>query len=442
MNRNIISTLESWSHATDRKPLLLRGARQVGKTWVIRNLGTRRWGTVFEVNFEDNPGLKDVFTTDLDPSRIVRQLEIHFGARIIPGQCLLFFDEIQLCPDAIQSLRYFYEKMPELHVAAAGSLLEFALEHTGIPVGRIHTETLHPLSFDEFLSATGNEMLVAERPSLSDGLEPRPVTQTAHRKLERSLGLYCCVGGMPAVVKCFVQTNSLVETAQIQRQLVRDFIADIPKYGRGQKQIENAAAVWRRVPRFVGQEVTYTTLGEGDQGARTAASVSLLEKAMLVKKVVAASAAHLPLSGFARDKHFKLIHLDVGLMTALAGVDPAQLIDESRADRLMDVFEGRIAEQFVGQSLLADSPWACEGGDLYCWIRPKAAAKAEVDYLLARHGTVIPVEVKKGAAGRLRSLQVLMGETPDVRRALVLRSIDRVEQAGNLVFAPLYTRLD
>lgn len=436
--RTLLRQLEVWKSAPGRKPLILRGARQVGKTALVRAFGTRAFEARATIDFERQPDVKTIFERDLDPKRLLAELELVTRTPIEPGRTLLFFDEIQAAPRALMALRYFFEEMPALHVIAAGSLLEFALRDISFPVGRVSFAWLYPMSFTEFLSATGRVALTASMPRLTPtGAAPSP-SNTAAKLLGQALREYLVVGGMPAAVARYVETGSFLKVEEVHAELTRAYLDDMPKYARGDKQLANLASVFRRIVRFVGSELTYSTLGDGDNGQRTAKSLELLEDAMLCRRIRAASPAGLPLGATASEKHFKCILLDVGLAQHLAGLRGEEAL---KASDVLSVYDGRIAEQFVGQQLLAESVSASEGRELYCWIRPQRTAKAEVDYLLARNGTVLPVEVKAGKGGRLRSLRALFDEFGNVKSALCLQDTMSVHTEGQLSYAPLYTIL-
>lgn len=392
------------------------------------------------INFERRRDYREVFEPDLDPKRILAELEIKARATIKAGSTLLFFDEIQDCPAAIASLRYFYEEMPGLHVIAAGSLLEFALEEVGMPVGRVEFAWLYPLSFSEYLRASNRAVLAEHLPSydVQDGLS-FPMTHVMVKETYNALHEYMIVGGMPEAVVTFLKTGSYAECDDVLDQIATSFLDDIHKYARGDKQIANIGLVLKRLFQYVGQEITYSTLGEADLGQRTATSVNLLQKAMLCHRVCSASPASLPLAGSASEKHFKSILVDIGLARRMAGLDSSALL---RGRDLMAAYDGRAAEQFVGQNLIAEGSMAgSEERQLYCWIRPQKSAKAEVDYLLARHGQILPVEVKAGATGRMRSLKVLMDEFPNVRSGICLKQIDAPREQHGILELPLFARL-
>ncbi|MBP9708087.1 MAG: ATP-binding protein [Oligoflexales bacterium] len=435
--RSIESLLYLWKSKATRKPLIVRGARQVGKSTTIAKFGLKNFSNTVTINFEKRPDFAKCFTQDLDPQRIIAELEVKSRSKILPGATLVFFDEIQECPQAITALRYFFEEMPKLHVIAAGSLLEFAFENISVPVGRIEFIWMYPLSFSEFLSATSRDKLAMIIPKMEFQKEIEwKLSETIVVEFYKALREYFIVGGMPEAVRTYIETKSYAAVDEVLDNIVATFLLDTNKYAKGEKQIANLSSVLRRIYRFIGQEITYTTLGEGDNSQRTAASLKLLERAMLCHIVRSTSPSSLPLSGGASEKHFKCILLDIGFARRLAALDANELLSNPE---LLSVHEGRAAEQFIGQNLLAESGKGSEGGKLYCWIRPQKSAKAEVDYLLSRQGKIIPVEIKSGSTGRLRSLAVLLNEYPQISLGLCLKEVSRPEQRDKILSLPLFT---
>jgi predicted AAA+ superfamily ATPase len=411
----------------------LRGARQVGKSAAVENFG-KGFDSFLTFDFELNPDLKTVFAGSLEPSQILMQLEAMSGRSIVPGKTLVFLDEIQECPRAISSLRYFKEKLPQLHVVAAGSLLEFALGEISFPVGRVEYEYLFPLSFREFLSGTEREKLATFLP---EPLQARQAPPPAMAKmLNVALREYMVVGGMPEVVRVFHETRSMMEVGKIQDRILRSFRDDIPKYVSGAAQQANISSVLSRIPRFCGQQITYTKLHDDDP-KRNKISLNLLKQAMLVHFAHAASAASLPLGAGEDEKTFKSVFLDIGLAQRLCGRNLAEILNEKD---IVSALDGQLAEQFVGQQLLANSGGS-ESGALYYWKRHVKSSSAEVDFLLTRSGSIVPVEVKNGKSGSLRSLHLLLESYPAIKQAFCLQNTDEFANVGKICFAPLYSVL-
>jgi predicted AAA+ superfamily ATPase len=399
MKRDLMIYLNEWKNAEDRKPLLLKGARQVGKSYLARELGND-FQDFFEINFEFEPGLKSLFEKDLDPVRITRDLSIALDKDIIPGKTLLFLDEIQECPKAITSLRYFYEKMPQLHVIAAGSLLEFVIEELGIPVGRVIPLYLYPLSFMEFLTATGNERLRHEIENHNPGEE---FPALIHNKLLDLIGEYIAVGGMPEAVQKWIETGNLKTCMKIHQTLIETYRQDFAKYAKKRKR-EYVEMVFDSIPRLLGKKFVFTAVSPHVRARELRPALELLSKAGIAHIVYHSSSNGLPLGAEVNPLISKVIFLDVALAQSVLGIDYGQWI----LDPVHSIINrGAITESFVGQELLAyGSPFI--KNQLYYWIREQSGGLAEVDYTTAVNGQVIPIEVKSGQTGSLKSIQVFL----------------------------------
>ncbi len=406
MERVISEKLEKWLESPGRKPLLIRGARQVGKTWAISDFGKKHFpGRVHSFNFEKNPGLNQIFEVNLDPTRILNELELTNKQRIIPGKDLVFFDEIQDCPKAIMALRYFYEEKPDLHILAAGSLIEFALKEISFPVGRIQTLIMQPMSFHEFLMATGNNLL-AEKIKLPHDNLPDSVVQMINMELNN----YFIVGGMPESVQTYLNTKSFMEAIEVQNDLITTFRQDFSKYaGHSDKRCLNH--VLTGISGRVGKQIKYSHLSEEYSQPTIKKAFDLLETARLFSMVPAASPSGIPLKLSASDKKFKVLFLDIGLLSAMNGFFNNKTIDKLK----MSVeFRGMMAEQFVGQELRC-----AFGDDLFYWGREARGSNAEIDFLTENNGNVCPIEVKSGSTGRLTSLHLLLDAFPGIQKAIV-----------------------
>lgn len=425
MKRLIDRSLDSWATSTRRKPLIVRGARQVGKTWSIRELGRRAFGNTVAVDLERNRDWHRVFDGNLDARRILSELEVLTGTRIQPGRTLLFFDEVQACPNALTALRYLHEEVPELHVVAAGSLLEFALSDASVPVGRVQFLEMHPMTFLETLLAAGNEAAaeVVMGPHCA-------VPEAMHRFLLDEVRRYCFVGGMPEAVKAFVETRSLQETFDVHRDLCEAYRADFTKYAR-RSDPRGLDQVLVAVAQGVGGQVRYAGLAPDFTGPTSKHAFDLLCKARVIRKVPACDPSGLPLGASAKPGRFKAILLDVGLWQHLSGMKVAA--EYARQD-LLSVYRGAMAEQFVGQEMVVS-----QGGELFYWAREARGSTAEVDYLAAMDGAVHAVEVKSGAAGSLKSLHLLLDSIPSVVEGRVFQSGPYGELPSHrLKFLPLY----
>ncbi len=382
-------------------------------------------GQVHLLDFEKHPDWIPVFDKNLDAFRIIRDLEVLVGNEIITGEDLLFFDEIQNCPRAIMSLRYFYEQIPGLHIIAAGSLLEFALEEISFPVGRVQVLNMYPMSFSEFLNACGKKQ--AKEIILAPAREQ---SQSIHQFLLDELRNYFFIGGMPECVSKFVDTGSMQQVFDIQANLIHTFRLDFPKYAKySDKQCLNSVMI--STARAVGQKIKYARLTEDFSNPTIKKAFDLLCQARFFHKVRSASPAGLPLGASASERKFKALVLDIGLMQNLCGIGANT--EYTRPD-LLSVYRGALAEQFVGQELLT-----CLDSELHFWSRDEKSSTAEVDYLVALNNKVCPLEVKSGPAGKLKSLHILLNTYPNCPTGIVFSSANfSVLPDQRLVFMPLY----
>lgn len=435
--RKIDDKLAFWSLSPDRRPLIIRGARQVGKSFAVKQLAKHHYEQFFEINFEQQPSYRKIFANDLSPKRILAELELKFGKLIRPGKDLLFFDEIQECPQAITALRYFFEQAPEYHVVAAGSLLDFALDRISVPVGRIGYEYMYPMCFSEFLTTTGRSHLVEYLPR-RNFTDKMTSGETAFDLLYSAMRDYFIVGGMPAVLAAFLPSRSFVAAGLEQDRILRTFKDDLHKYASGPLQIVNLEKLLESALRHVGKQIKYTTLLPDSDIKRTKLSLELLERAGLLAKVCSVNPSGLPLGAEASDRVFKLIFFDIGLGQRWAGFLPSETLETAN---LLALYEGRLAEQFVGQQLLAESGSASEDRTLYCWIRSAKSSNAEVDYIIVRDGKIIAVEVKAGKSGSLRSFHVLREKFPQIHQFICVQQTLEINTMKGITFMPLFSVL-
>ena len=426
MQRNISDKLLEWKSGINRKPLILRGARQVGKSYSVKEFGNTHFeGTTHIVNFEKRPDWKVAFEKNLDIPRLLNDLEILLGKRIIIGKDLLFLDEIQECPKAIMALRYFYEQLPQLHVIAAGSLLEFSLKNISFPVGRVQLMNMHPMNFYEFLLATKNDLL-------AEILKQKPEKQSdsTHQLFKDELKKYFFIGGMPECVKIYSDTQSLTEVFNVQSDLINTFRQDFTKYAvYSDKHCLNNVLV--SVAGQVGKQIKYAHLAEGYTNPTIKKAFELIETARLFTKVTATNPSGLPLAAGVIDKTFKAIMLDIGLFSHLSGINIAK---EYQQTDLLSISKGALAEQFVGQEFIASGH-----SKLYYWSRQAKSSNAETDYLIENENEIIPVEVKSGSAGSLKSLHILLNSYPNIQKAFVFSDAQLGElPEQKLTFMPLY----
>ena len=403
MQRFAIESLKRWSKAVQRKPLILRGARQVGKTYLVRQFGKEHFENVVEYNFDRTPE-KMSFFKDSKPQNILDLLSIDANIKIIPGRTLLFLDEIQAAPEIFAKLRYFYEEIPELHIIAAGSLLDFALRdfQYSVPVGRIEYMFMGPMQFEEFLWADGHELLLDYFRKFELGQD---LPEAIHQKALDLFREYCIIGGMPASIQHWVEHRDYEMVEREQQANLQSFINDFAKYG-AKTPFQPLQKVFKAIPAMVGEKIKYSRIDSNEKSALLANCFELLQMARLTHKVSHSSTNGLPLSFESKSTDFKALFLDVGLMNSALGVKATEFFKAHVAEI---VHRGALCEQFVGQHLLYIQEDYVEP-QLYYWNREKKNSSAEVDYLIALDGEIIPVEVKAGKTGRLKSLQLFMGE--------------------------------
>ncbi|MBI4411705.1 MAG: ATP-binding protein [Deltaproteobacteria bacterium] len=396
MYRNIEQKLKVWKESERRKPLILKGARQVGKSYTVEKFGRENFQNCVIANFEKQKMLADIFSGDLHIPAILQRLEVLLNTRIDPARTLLFFDEIQKCPRAITALRYFWEERPDIAVIAAGSLLDFSIEEAGVPVGRVTYLYMHPFSFHEFLLALGENML-AEKLAVSLPEEEDVV----HFKSLSLVKKYFQVGGMPEAIDLYLKTGSLKEVGELQLSLVETYRQDFTKYA-SKIPYDIMLTVLEKLPQLIGTQIKYSHI---DKDARTTLIkqvILLLERAQVLYRVRAARVPSLPLGVTSTEKVFKAILLDIGLLQALCGVDWGKIPEKEDP---MNIYNGALAEQFVGQEIMAYTSIS-HFQPLYYWKREERGSSAEIDYLVEHDGAVAPVEVKSDKAGRLRSLHL------------------------------------
>lgn len=402
MKRDIEADLLRWKNQERRMPLLLRGARQVGKSFIVEKFGKEHFKHCAILNFEQHPEYKGCFQT-LDPIKIISAIELITGFTIDAGKTLLFLDEIQECPQAIMALRYFKEQLPNLHVIGAGSLLEFALNDPDfrMPVGRIQSFYLRPLSFGEYLDASGNSKL---RKYLRDLTVQSTIEEVIHKHLLSLVREYFALGGMPAVISEYLLSKKLLLCQDIQTAILTTFRNDFGKYA-GRTPHTHLQTIFAKTPGIIGQWLKYSTLDPDVASVTLKNALHKLRDAGLIIPIYATSAAGLPFITHRNEKKCKLLFLDIGLVERACNLGLELLFQED----LLLINDGALAEQFVGQELLAYMGKE-ETNALYSWFREERSSRAEIDYLINVQGKIIPIEVKAGSIGKLRSLKIFMTE--------------------------------
>ena len=395
MERRAESVLRRWLAEDRRKPLVIRGARQVGKTTLARRFAEAAGRDLLEIDLERHADLDRTFAS-LDPDRIVSGIEARADRRL--GRAILFLDEIQAAPRALAALRYLYEQRPEIPVIAAGSLPEFTLaDHSfPMPVGRIEYLHLGPMAFSEFLGAV--EPALAQR--LADFDPESPPGVPTHERLSRRLREYLFVGGLPEAVLRYRETGSMEEVARVHRSVAGTYADDFAKYARN-ADLGRLRRLLPAIARSVGERVRYSRLDPESRAEPTRRAVERLVRARICHRVTHSHCSRVPLGASAVERAYKLVFLDVGLMNHLSGVTPAMAAE---AGSVPPANEGRIAEQFVGQHLAAGD--GSEPPAAWYWLRNARSGNAEVDYVVAEGDRIVPVEVKAGASGAMKSLRV------------------------------------
>jgi len=402
MKRDIEKALWAWKDQSGRLPLLIRGARQVGKTYLVQKFGKEAFSKTVSVNFEFQPQLKRCFDT-FDPHEILNKLTLLLNQNIEPAITLLFLDEIQECPAAITALRYFKEKLPALHVVGAGSLLEFALnaENFKMPVGRVQFLHLSPLSFGEFLNALGHDKL---RNYLSTVEIKDAIDEEVHNHLLTLVRQYLSVGGMPAIVDEYAKSQNLGTCQSTQTGILQTFRSDFGKYSKRVK-LEHIHRVFDGAPRLVGQRFKYVHVDPELKSRELKEALHLLISAGLLHPIYATPASGLPLGARINKNKFKIQFLDVGLAQNACGLQAEIAFQED----LLQINAGSLAEQFVGQEFLAyEDP--LRRRELFFWTRESPGSTAEVDFVISVDSKIYPVEVKFGKTGTLKSLRLFLNE--------------------------------
>ncbi len=399
--RKIEHELLTWKTRKHRKPLIFRGARQTGKTTLIRKLG-QQFENFIELNLEKDLNQK-IFSDIRDIREVVKSIEIISKQRVIPNKTLLFLDEIQNSESAIKLLRYFYEELPELHVIAAGSLLEVRMKHEGwsFPVGRVEFLYLYPLTFEEFLSVTGEELLLQSLTELKIG---KSMTTVVHDKLMGFLSDYMVIGGMPEAVAEYLKNKSLLSIQSCHESLISSFKEDFSKYSKG-AEIEYLKLVWDQIPFEIGKRITYSKLGGSSiRSGEISKAFDILHEAMLVERIFPSIQNHPPLIKKTKSAP-KAIFLDVGLCAHAVHITRDQIYKQ-----LLDPFyQGGLFEAFVGQELLASD--SHNRSTLFFWIREEKGTSSELDFLIPYQNEIIPIEVKSGSHGSLKSLHQFLSRS-------------------------------
>lgn len=396
MERFVYQRLVDWKEAKDRKPLVLNGARQVGKTWLLKEFATREYAKMAYVVCRKNPVLKEIFSIDFNIDRILRALRALSGVDITPGDTLIILDEVQDVPEAVEALKYFREDAPDYHIAVAGSLLGLSIHAgTSYPVGQVNTINVYPMNFEEFLLAKGEkqmQLLLSTRDFQTINL--------LHEKFVDLLRQYFYVGGMPEVVQEYINTEGLQSVRRIQREILKGYDMDFSKHAPAD-EVERIRMVWQTIPAQLFKENKKFIYGAIRKGARAKdfeIAIQWLCDAGLVYQVERVSKPELPLKVYAETSAFKLYFSDLGLLGAMADVQPAQVLVNNN---VFKEYKGGMTEQYVLQQMKSKG---IEG----IYYHTTDQSRLEIDFLIQREGKLLPIEVKAEGNVRSNSLSKLL----------------------------------
>lgn len=428
--RKIYTSLDLWLKNKDRKPLILRGARQVGKSYAIRSWAKEKFGEggLFELNLEENNQIHYLFEGNLDPNNIIKNLSLATQFSEAKHK-VIFLDEIQACPKAVIALRYFYEKRPDIIIISAGSLIEFILFEIGFPVGRVESLYMHPLSFSEFILAVEGYDFYNKYINLECFSE---VNRTLHEELLFFLKLYLRIGGMPKVVSKYIDTKNLEEVSKEHRNIITGYQDDLRKHSK-KGDWEAITEVFSNLPFNICKgNLKYVRLSSTFQTAKIKKSLELFSQAHLVNKIISTYASKLPLESMRKNKFFKLSFLDIGLLQYLLGFNWINLDPKTE---LCNIYDGVFTEQFVAQELIAAAPASSNYVPHY-WDRQVQGSSAEVDFIIEYDNFPVPLEIKSGARGKLKSLKIYQNEFSP--KMSIVASQNNFSKLNEVYFIPLY----
>lgn len=424
MYRVAIEKLLEWKENKHRKPLIIEGARQVGKTWLMKEFGETAYTDTVYINFDSNSRMADLFASDLNTDRLITGLELYAGRKINPDNTLLIFDEVQEVPRALSSLKYFYENAPQYHIVCAGSLLGIALHGgTSFPVGKVDFLKLYPLSFQEFLMATGNERFT----ELLEKQDFQMITSFKQTYID-SLKYYYFVGGMPEAVQSFVEEKDFNEVRAIQKRILAAYEQDFSKHAPVEI-VPKIRMLWNSIPSQLAKEnkkFVYGLVREGARAKEYETAIMWLTDCGLVHKVNRVNTAGIPLKAYEDLKAFKLYVLDVGLLGCMTGLRQCTLLD---GKDLFIEFKGALTEQYVCQQLKTIQ-------DLNVYYYTNERGSCEVDFIIDTGEQIIPIEVKAEVNLKAKSLRTYRDKySPEISLRISMADYKREDWLVNL---PLY----
>jgi len=426
MKRDIYLKLLMWKRSKRRKPLILKGARQVGKTFILQEFGRSEYDNVAYFNFEENPALDDFFRQKLDPATVVTNLELFLGRKISPEKDLIVFDEIQASNYALNSLKYFREQAGYYHVAAAGSLIGIRLSRPkSFPVGQVNFLDMYPMTFMEFLDAAGRPGL---RQLIENQKEVSPFPRPFHDELLELLKKYFFVGGMPEPVRCFVEIGDLVEVRESQKEIINSYLLDFSKHAPT-SDIPKLGMIWNSIPAHLSREnkkFVFSAVRKSARAREYENAIQWLEDAGLIYKSYQVATARSPLKGFMNRSIFKVFALDVGILAAMTAIPSSMLIEDTS---LFSEYKGAFVENFVAQQLKSEKEI-----DLYYWT--SKGKRAELDFLCEIEGHIHPLEAKAGVNPKSKSLASYDNQfNPSV---LYRTTLLNLRKDGKICNIPLY----
>ncbi|MGN0582946.1 MAG: ATP-binding protein [Oscillospiraceae bacterium] len=425
MKRKVTQQLIEWKNSHSRKPLILNGARQVGKTFILREFGRENYKNVVYVNLESNSTVASMFNDDISPSKMIKYLEAETKEHILPGETLVILDEIQSCERAVTSLKYFCEEAPEYHIAAAGSLLGVAINRnqTSFPVGKVNVIRLYPLDFEEFLTATGNDLLIDQITECYNSI--LPMNEALHKRALDLYHDYLIVGGMPEAVKSFIETNSYIDSGLIQSSIIDNYTADMAKYATSSEAVK-IRACYNSIPAQLAKDnkkFQYKVVQKGGSSTIFGASLEWLSQAGVILKCQRADQGTMPLPVYADQTSFKIYMSDVGLLVNKSHMSVSTIVTGESS-----IFMGAVTENYIAQQL------AAKNYQLYYWTTSNS--QAELDFVLQKDDRIYALEVKKGEHVRSRSLSVFRQKySPDYAIRLSQKNFGRTE---DVISVPLY----
>ena len=425
MKRKITQQLVEWKNSSARKPLILNGARQVGKTFILREFGKENYKNTVYVNLESNGTVASMFNDDISPSKLIKYLEAETGERILPNETLIILDEIQSCERAVTSLKYFCEEAPDYHIAAAGSLLGVAINRnqTSFPVGKVNVLRLYPLDFEEFLTATGNDLLIDEITECYTQMSP--INEGLHQKALDLYHDYLIIGGMPEAVKAFIETNSYIDASLVQSSIIDSYTADMAKYASNSEAVK-IRACYNSIPAQLAKDnkkFQYKVVQKGGSSSIFGASLEWLKQAGVILECQRVDQGTMPLPIYADQTSFKIYMSDVGLF-----VNKSQMSVNTIITGESNIFMGAVTENYIAQQL------AAKNYPLYYWT--VANSQAELDFVLQKNDKIYAIEVKKGEHVRSRSLSVFKQKySPDYAIRFSQKNFGKTEE---VISIPLY----